>query len=600
MSNKNNNTRSSSSSTNLIAVPPPVDDVGTEDTQIQNQGDELDNNIVENRKKLVNSFKSSTNTALGSDIDLICLNYLFEGISKDITNLFCGISQRPADFVAICLEGSLVKDLSTGNVLAVIYGNCWTEKEVVAVYIVTKVFEDFYLIELAEAMLDQIDTNTLTNFPACGMLSKTKSAPNIVIIVCNETGWFTCFSKLFPESISFTPGKSFNLLKKSTEKPMFSNDLSSFPQSSLFMNLKSSEKLAQLRPLQNILNHDQRALSQIIDTHAYNLDSPSVLQFLRRVIDPYMMKNLNAFSVPFNCNALLKFQFFPSANLDKNKNDFSFETKEFKSNYTQLLNFHSNAKISSMDDLNSATMNLVKFLTIISNTAESIPKNRWRTNFDGILHEISRQDNLSMRFVAEKGAIEIVVNHMDMALSKLSLVLCHQETSSLSLDEMDVNIKNALTIDLNQLRQDYLDRILARIDGANSTSHQTKRYNQSATNQLNSKDNTMHNKARRIGSSPKGADVPRVQSSKSSMSSFDSLPTGKRHGFCIDQMLFKLDVVTKPCSKSYDCLYDHNLFEDITAFDPHKLTAQQKSLFLKAASKMRQSQTKVSVLQKLK
>ena len=83
------------------------------------------------------------------------------------------------------------------------------------------------------------------------------------------------------------------------------------------------------------------------------------------------------------------------------------------------------------------------------------------------------------------------------------------------------------------------------------------------------------------------------------MSSFILLPTGKRHGFCIDQILFKPDVVTKPYPKSYDCPYDHNLFEDTTVFDPYKLTAQQKFLFLKTASNMRQSQTKVSVRQKL-
>ena len=64
-------------------------------------------------------------------------------------------------------------------------------------------------------------------------------------------------------------------------------------------------------------------------------------------------------------------------------------------------------------------------------------------------------------------------------------------------------------------------------------------------------------------------------------------------------MLFKLEFVSKPCSKSSDCLYDHNLFEDRKVFDAHKLTPEQKNLFLKAASKMKQSQTKDSVLKKL-
>jgi hypothetical protein len=508
-----------------------------EEHGVDQENDEFTLLESENRRKIVDIFKKNTNTAIGSDINLTCLNHLFEGISKNITNLFCGIAERPADSVSICLEGCPVSDLTVGNVIAVIYGSCWSEKEIEAVYIVTKNFEDFCVLEIAEAMLEQIDKVNLVTFPAYGIISKNKSTPNLVLIICNEFGWTTAFSGLFPDSTVFNPGKSFKktMLKKSAEFsfiPSGETNVSSFnsmPQSSFMLNQKSSERLAQLRPLQNILNHDNKALSQIIDTNACNLDSSSVPQFLRRVMDPYMMSRLNAFGFPHPIFALLKFQFHPTIHTStKHQVDASFESKDFKSNFILFKNFHPSGKITSIDELLTALMNLMAFITTISNTSESNPRDRWRLNFELLVQELSRQDNNSLRFYAEKGAIDLVLHHFELALSNFSLVLCHQETTALSLVDMDSNIRRALSINMPTLRQEYLDGVITRLHDSSST--HPKRVNQHYVAKPDAKDYTQ-NKFRRVGSSPKNADAEKVYSKASSTSFASSLPPGKRNGF---------------------------------------------------------------------
>ena len=83
--------------------------------------------------------------------------------------------------------------------------------------------------------------------------------------------------------------------------------LTTFSHNLSLSNQKKSERLAALRPLQNVLTHDNGALSQIIDTNACNLESPTLVHFLQRNVAPYMLNFLPAFSLPHHILAVLKF-----------------------------------------------------------------------------------------------------------------------------------------------------------------------------------------------------------------------------------------------------------------------------------------------------
>jgi hypothetical protein len=100
--------------------------------------------------------------------------------------------------------------------------------------------------------------------------------------------------------------------------------------------------------------------------------------------------------------------------------------------------------------------------------------------------------------------------------------------------------------------------------------------------------NTQVSKKSRFSSSPKNTD-------KSAKTHGFASTQGKSRpiGYCIDQMLYIMKLVSTPCSRGSNCAFEHDVV------DAKALTTQQKASFISSANKMKASNFKSEVLKEI-